>query len=983
MSVGFQGALLAQTRTITGTVTGGDDGLGIPRVNVTVKGTTRGTSSDFDGNYSIDASSDETLVFSFIGYVTQEIVVGNQSTINVILQPDYAQLDEVVVVGYGSQEKKEITSAVASLKPEDFNKGNVSDPTQLLAGKVAGLSITRPGGNPNSGFQIRLRGVSTFGANTSPLIVLDGVPGADLANVDPNDIASIDVLKDASAAAIYGARASSGVILITTTKAGKEQGVTNVTVGSFVSVDNLTLPNISPLSAEEFVARGGTDFGSDTDWIEEITQTAVSTATNAAVSGSFGSTSYRASVNWRKNEGIVKGIENERLNTRLNLSHSAINDRLRLNVNLAVTNRDYTDRNAQLFRYAMIYNPTAPVFEDNPARNELYGPWFSRDLFDFYNPEALRNQQIFGGDRRTILTSYRAEFDILENLTAAVQYNQDRISGYNGQFYSRKDIQTGFGNEGIAQKDQYQSFNQVLTGTLTYNTQLTDGLDMTVLLGAEQQKRSNEGFGARVRQFLFDSNGWDNLGAGSIRVGNQTNVYSYKNEDVLNSAFARLNFNFKGAYFLSASLRSESFSGFGEDEKTGYFPSVSAGAELTEIADLGPVNQLKLRASYGITGALPPGSDLAIGVFENGPRVDLDGDPLTNDVYVSPQQNRNPNKLLKWETRKEFNVGVDFAILDSKISGSVEYYRKNVEDLLFPITVPVGAPNPFDPGNFNTAASTWVNLADLSSGGVEFIASYNGVNLGPVSWTPTLNFTIYDKTQIESLSVEGGLGFDFIRPQGSAPGSPGQNDNPTIENRVGATLGNFWGPQFVGIDENNNAVYNPVDPTNTDEYSILGNALPDADFGINNTFVYQDWDLSFFLRGSLGHELYNSFRGFYENQDAGSNTWNSVTTDKTPVIESAPVFSDFYVEDASFIRLDNLQLGYNVPTNAEWVSNLRVYFAAQNLFTITNYAGIDPEVRWVDQNQGGIGASLSPGLERRDTYFPTRTFTLGFTVNIK
>jgi len=984
MSVGFQGALLAQTRTITGTVTGGDDGLGIPRVNVTVKGTTRGVATDFDGKYTIEASSDETLVFSFIGYVTQEISVGNQSTINVVLQPDYAELDEVVVVGYGSQEKKEITSAVASLKPEDFNKGNVSDPTQLLAGKVAGLSITRPGGSPNGGFEIRLRGVSTFGANASPLIVLDGVPGADLANVDPNDIASIDVLKDASAAAIYGARASSGVILITTTKAGSEQGVTNVSVGSFVAVDNLTLPNIRPLNAEEFVAQGGADFGSNTDWIDEVTRTAVSYATNAAISGSFGSTSYRASVNWRQNEGIVKGIGNERLNTRINLSHSAINDRLRLNVNVALTNRDYTERSSQIFKYAMIYNPTAPVFEDNPVRNDQFGPWFSRDLFDFYNPEALRNQQIFGGNGKTFLTSYRAEFDILDNLTAAVQYNQDRFSGWNGQFFSRKDIVTGFGNQGIAQKDNNERFTQIITGTLNYNTNLTDGLDMTVLVGAEQQKRTFEGFSARVRQFLFDANGWDNLGAGGVRVGNQTNVSSYKSQDVLNSAFARVNFNYKGAYFLSASVRSESFSGFGENEKTGYFPSVSAGAELTEIADLGVFNQLKLRASWGITGALPPASDLALGVFGNGPRIDLDGDPsTTDDIYISPQQNRNPNKLLKWETRQEFNIGVDFALLDSKISGSMEYYQKNVSDLLFPITVPVGAPNPFDPGNFNTAGTTWVNLADLSSGGFEFIASYNGVNLGPVSWTPTVNFTIYQKTQIERLSVEGGLGFDFIRPIGSRPGSPGQNNNPIIENRVGETLGNFWGPRFLGVDENLNGVFDPADPTNTDEYSIIGNALPDADFGWNNTFIYNNWDLSFFFRGSIGHQLYNSFRGFYENQDAGSNTFNSVITDKTIDIESPPVFADNFVEDATFFRLDNLQLGYNVPTNADWIDNLRFYVAGQNLFTITNYAGIDPEVRWVDAEQSGIGASLSPGLERRDTYFPTRTVTVGFTVNIK
>mgnify|MGYP001800439047 CR=1 FL=1 len=386
MCVGFQGALLAQTKTVTGTVTGGDDGLGIPRANVTVKGTTRGTPTDLDGNYTIEVESTETLVFSFIGYVTQEILVGNQTTINVVLQPDVSSLGEVVVVGYGSQEKKEITSAVASVKPEDFNQGNIPDPTQLLQGKVAGLQITKAGGDPNGSPAIRLRGLSTFGANTSPLIVLDGVPGADLSNVDPNDIASFDVLKDGSAAAIYGARASSGVILITTTKGSGEEGITRISVNSFVAVEQ-AIRSIDVLSADEFVARGGTDFGSDTDWFDVLTQDAVNYTTNASISGSFGATSYRASINYRNNNGIIKGVSNERLNTRLNLSHTALNDKLRLNVNLSVTNREFETKDNDLFRYTMIYNPTAPIMDDVNTQND--GGFFQRDLFDFFNPEAL------------------------------------------------------------------------------------------------------------------------------------------------------------------------------------------------------------------------------------------------------------------------------------------------------------------------------------------------------------------------------------------------------------------------------------------------------------------------------------------------------------------------------------------------------------------------------------------------------------------
>lgn len=979
MSVGFQGALLAQTKTVTGTVTGGDDGLGIPRANVTVKGTTRGTPTDLDGNYTIDVSADETLVFSFIGYVPQEVLVGNQTTINIVLQPDVAMLDEVVVVGYGSQEKKEITSAVASIKPEDFNKGNISDPTQLLQGKVAGLSITRPGGDPNGGFNIRLRGLSTFGANSSPLIVLDGVPGADLNNIDPNDIASIDVLKDGSAAAIYGARGSSGVILITS-KSGKGGAArTNITLNSFVSFDNVA-NTIDVLSPDEFLERGGIDEGSRTDWIDELTQTGVSYATNLSITGGTGSTSYSASVNWRRNEGIIIGAGNERLNTRLNLSHSAINDRLRLNMNLSFTNGENEGISGDAYRQAIIYNPTAPIFDN--VGTEVDGGFFQIDSNEFFNPVALARQQKYGGITKQVLASYRAEFDILDNLTASVQYSQDRFNELRGAFWSRQDRLIGAGARGIAERITNDRFTEIITGTLNYSTEVATDLNMTALVGIERQKRTFEGFNTKVRQFLFDSNTWNNLGAGSIRTGANTEVGSYRSTDQLNSAFARLNFTYKGTYFLSASVRAESFSGFGENEKTGYFPALSAGAELTDIADLGPVNSLKLRVSYGITGNLPPSATLALPVLGNGGIVDLDADPLTtNDVYVGLRQLQNQNSGLRWETKREFNLGTDFAIFDGKITGTMDYYTRNVEDLLFNVPVSIGAPSAIDPTLINTASSTWLNLADLQAGGFEFAASYNNIKLGQVSWTPSINFTIYDKTTIESLSFSPEVGFEFIRPQSATPGSPGQNDNPIIENRVGQTLGNFFGPRFLGVDENNSYV---LSATETDGFEVIGNALPDGDFGFNNTFVLGDWDLTFFLRGSFGHEIYNSYRGFYENRQADPSSRNSVSTDKTPNILGAATFSDLYIEDASFIRLDNLQLGYNLPTSSDWVSNVRIYAAAQNLFTITDYTGIDPEVRYTDQANGDrFTSSLSPGIERRNTYFTTRTITVGATINFK
>ena len=324
------------------------------------------------------------------------------------------------------------------------------------------------------------------------------------------------------------------------------------------------------------------------------------------------------------------------------------------------------------------------------------------------------------------------------------------------------------------------------------------------------------------------------------------------------------------------------------------------------------------------------------------------------------------------------------SLLDGKITGTTDYYVRNIEDLIFNIEVPIGAPSAFDIGNFNTVSNTWVNLADLRSAGFEFAASYNGLKIGQVSWTPSINFTIYDKTTIESFTLDNGLGFDNIR--GGNLGSPGQNDTQIILNEVGQTLGNFIGAKFIGIDENGqyiledaNGVRGPsAADFDNDDLAVIGNALPDADFGINNSFAYGDWNFSFFLRGSLGHELYNSFRSFYENQDASTSAWNSIVTDKTPEVTASPTFSDLYIEDASFIRLDNLQLGYRIPSNSDWIENINVYFAAQNLFTITNYQGLDPEVRYTDG-----GNALIPGLERRNTFIPTRSFTLGVKLNIK
>ena len=976
----------SQGRTVTGKVTSADDGSGLPGVNVVEKGTSNGAVTDVDGNFSLNVGENGTLVFSFVGYTTQEITVGNQTTINVSLQPDVTALQEVVVIGYGTQERKEITSAVATVSAEQFNRGNVTSPTQLLQGKVAGLSIVRPGGDPNQGYTIRLRGLSTFGANTEPLIVLDGVVGASLDNVDPNDIASIDVLKDGSAAAIYGARGSSGVILVTT-KSGKggKGDYTTVEFNTYATVDQVA-NNIEVLSADEFVDKGGVDFRTSTnrgtDWFDALTQTATSYTGNISIAGASGKTTYRAAVNYRDNEGIAKGVNFERLNTRLSLGHEAFNGRLRFNINAAFNNRDQESINMAAFRYAVIYNPTASIrMTDDPATTTIdegtvYGGYFQRDLFDFYNPVALAEQQDFVGERKNVLTNYRVEFDPIDDLTLAINYAQDRETGLNGAFWSKYDFNFGFGAKGVGRRDTYDNFNQLFEATAKYNRKFGD-LTGEFLIGGATQVRNGEGFAVQVAHFLYDIAGYNNLRFGSTAVGGNTETSSYAWRDVLNSGFGRVNLNFKDTYFLSASLRSESFSGFGSENKTGYFPAASAGVQITQLVDLGVVSNLKFRASYGVTGNLPPASDLAIASFVPGNRIDFDGNPLTtDDIVVSLRQARDPNPTLQWEEKTEINLGFDFGMFDNKLSGAIEYYTRDIEGLLYNIQLPAGAPNPFDPSQpSNVANNAWANIGSLSAGGFEFSASYNGIKLGPVSWTPTLNFTIYDKTTIESIQV-GDLGVAEIRL--ATPGSPGQNNNEMIRNKPGEEVGNFYGPEFLGVDENDQYMLSSTDP---DDWGIIGNGLPSSEAGLTNNFVWGNFDLNFFLRGVFGHDLYNSYRGFYENRDPGSNSWNSVKTDKTQFITSTPTFSSLYIEDASFVRLQNLSLGYNVPLKNKSISRLRLYFTGENLFTITDYAGIDPEVRYNDSENGDrFTSSLAPGIERRNTYFTTKSYSVGLNL---
>jgi len=970
----------AQERKVTGKVTSSEDKAGVPGVNVIEKGKTNGTATDLDGNYSIMVSGDATLVFSAVGYSTKEVAVGSQSVVDVSLAADVTQLSEIVVTGYGTQEKKEITSAVASVKSEDFNRGTVNDPAQLLQGKVAGLSITRPGGDPNGGFNIRLRGISTFGANTEPLIVIDGVIGASLSTVDPNDIASMDVLKDGSAAAIYGTRGGSGVILITT-KSGKA-GRVNVDYNASLAVESVA-NSIDFMSASEYAkVPGAKNFGNNTDWLDVVTSPGRSHVHNIAVSGGTAKTTYRASVNLRDATGVAINSGFQQLNTRLNLTQKALNNRATFSVNLTTTTKDAEYGFKESLRYAIVANPTMPVWDGtttSATAGGRFAGYAERDIFDFFNPLSIAKQNKNEGKDIRVLANIRGDYDFddfVKGLRLSVSYSQQDESDLRGQYYAKTSKFRGFGRNGLAGRQTNQRNNKLFETTLNYVKDF-EGVNMTLLGGYSYQEFFNEGFGAEGGNFLTDAFTYNNLGAALDFKNGLGSVYSYANSNKLVAFFGRANLNFKNNFFVSASARYEGSSRFGANEKFGLFPALSAGVNLSNLVTIPAVNSLKIRGSYGLTGTQPGDSYISLQRF--GPA----GSFFYNGSFVNsyaPVSNANPN--LKWETKAEYNFGADFALFDSRLTGTLDYYNRTTRDLYLLKNVPVPP---------NLASQTLLNIGELNNSGLELSLNYNVISNSNFSWTTGGNFGTINMKVNKLTSEELPDGDTFYL---AGMGAPGQNAFTLVRVKEGTEFGQLWGPIQEGVNANGTPKFKDLDGNGSycdcdADKTVIGNGLPTLTFGFNNNLKFGNWDANFFFRGALGHEILNSYRGFYENTEGTTvDNYNVVNTKYyNPAIKKAAV-NNTHVEKADFLRLDNATIGYNVQLGeGSMINKLRLYLSGQNLFTVTGYTGIDPEVRWADQIDGDGGGGpggvdpFSPGIERRSTYFTTRVLTLGLNLS--
>lgn len=932
----------------------------LPGANVSLKGTQTGTITDASGRYSLSVPGNGVLVFSFIGFLTIEELIDNRSVIDIQLKETEQSLEEVVVIGYGTTTKKEVTGAVASLKEEDFNKGIFNDPMGLVQGKVAGLSITKPNGaDPMAGYQILLRGANTLTSGQSPLIIIDGVIGADLKNINFQDVESIDVLKDGSAAAIYGTRGTNGVIIITTKPA--KEGKSAFEYSAQVSTQ-VAPRGVKNLNSEEFETAvqtyrpdlaAGSLFGSSTDWFEEITRDApISYQQNLALSGGTDKFSHRTSLTHSIGQGLLSYNESKRLLFKTNIRQKVFEDRLTLDFNLINNLRNYKPASYEVFRQAFIQNPTQPVYDDSDPTT---GGYSYKQGLEYYNPVAMLKERTRDGKTNDLILNLRATIKIIDDLTwenfISTQRSEWEENSYKSRYYPST---LGRGEAEIANG---RNSNSQFESVFNYGTSFGNHNFHAVAGYSYQEFEQNSSYMGNS-DFDTDIFLYNNIGAGKGFVNGQGELSSGKESSTLIALFGRVGYNYNEKYLASVSLRREGSSKFGDNNKWGWFPAISVGWRLNQesfMESISWIDDLKLRVGYGVTGNQDFGPYRSLILLE---RV---GSLYYNQEWINsygPAQNPNPD--LRWEKKKELNVGTDFAIFNKRLSGSIEYYKRKTEDLLweFDVSVP--------PYLYRTL---FTNVGTISNQGIELTLNSTLINKGNFRWNSTLTAS-HNQNRLDKISNE-----EFTKTSYPWATTSGILVVYTQRIQEGEPLGTFYGPVWLGVDEDGNDIFknqNPVGEVSEEDWEDIGNANPFAIIGWSNDFTYKNWSLNVNFRAGIGGKVLNLYRLYYESWQRMGLTNIVHTQYENPEFTGNIIYSSKYVEDATFLKLDNVTLNYQFKINSKYISSLNVFGSAQNVFWITGYKGIDPEV-----NLSG----LEPGIDRTSYYPRTTSITLG--VNAK
>ena len=969
----FSLTALAQQK-VTGKV---KDSSGEPVIgaSVVVKGNnTMGTITDFDGNFMLDVPAKSVLVISYIGYVTQEVPTAGKNSLEIVLKEDTKTLDEVVVIGYGTQRKGDVTSSVASVKADNFVKGAVKDVGQLIQGKVAGLAITNPNGDPTGSTQIRLRGTNTIGgANTAPLVLIDGIPG-ELGTVAPEDVESVDVLKDGSAAAIYGTRGTNGVILITT-KQAKGVDINQVEYNGYVST-SLIAKKLDMLNADEFrTLYPDQDHGADTDWIDEISRTPVSHVHNLSLMGGNSKTNYIANLNYASRQGIMKKSDFESFQGRIEVTHRMFDDKLKLKFGLfGKKNQMESTTSGGSFR-GWVYGQATRRNPTDPVRNED-GTWNENvSKFEYENPLAL----LYEAEGNVKKTQLRYNGNIVYNpitdltLSAVFSYIRDNMNRGYGETLSHisalRDGLAGWSSVGA-----YTKMEKLMELTAQYNKEI--GAHKFSVLGGYSYNETDfeelwiDNYGFQDDYF----GGWHNIGIGSALKDGKANIGSKKTPTNLIGFFGRATYSFKNRYLLMGALRYEGASQlWGTDNAWGLFPSISVGWRITEEAFMKNqkiFDDLKLRVGYGVTGSQPKDPFLGVAMLKYGSYAFVNGNWVQTIVPAS-----NPNPDLKWEEKKETNIGLDFVSWGGRLSGSIDYYNRDVDGLIYEY----GVPTP--PNLYN---KTMANGGTMRNRGVEVLVTVVPVQNKDFEWSTTGTFSLNSN---KLISLSGSIfksDYDYFNT-GTVEYSGQVADSHRVQ--VGESIGNFYGFKVVDVDSEGRWIYedrngelvNYKDFTHAPEDKhVIGNGLPKWYAGWNNTLRYKNFDLNVTMRGAFGFQIINGGRMNYENvkNSRFENRLKSVNDlvfgKHTLSPEVEPEFNSYYVEDGDYWKIDNITLGYSFGQVGKYIKSLRIYGSVLNALTITGYKGIDPEV----STDG-----LTLGYDTRDRYPSVRSFTFG--VNVK
>ncbi|MFZ4261047.1 SusC/RagA family TonB-linked outer membrane protein [Sphingobacterium sp. HJSM2_6] len=956
-------------QSVTGVIKNTATGSSIAGATIRVKGKNVSTQSDSQGKFSIEAVLGDILQISSIGFMNQEIQV-SAAEVQINLSPEEEAIDEVVVVGYGTQKKKEITSAVASVKEKDFNRGGMRSPMELVQGKVAGLNITRTqGSNPNAGTSIQLRGMASLKGTNSPLVVIDGIPGGNLDLIKQGDIESIDVLKDGSAAAIYGTRGNGGVILVTTKK-----GKAGAAQFEYLTYGQTEIVNRRPtmLSAAEFrdkVVNGlnkpNYDLGASTDLYDElINKNNFSHFHNFIASGGGENSTYRASFNYEQANGIAKQNGREQFGGRINFNQTGLDNRLTMSANLAANfnKADLLGGKTGDFEQAIQRNPTAPIV--NPD-----GTFYQTQEFNNYNPLSRlahrieeRNQQTFSGDARL-------KFQIIDELSVSAFGSYVRDNWNDRQYRSTLDwdqrVGTDYQGMAYASKRNDVNWTKTFESTIDYNKTFNDVHTLTGLLGYSYQYATGENFSMDNNGFTTDGFlDWDMNSGTAIRNDKlpRPSLGSFKEDNTLIAFFGRVNYNYAGKYFATAILRREGSSRFGMNNKWGNFPAISAGWTISNedfFSNKEVVNELKLRVGYGVTG------NQGLPNYQSILRLGTGGVYPQDDVYYQTYglaANQNPD--LKWEQKAETNIGVDFAMFNNRLTGALDVYHRKTTDLLYEYRAQ--QPSYVQP-------SIWYNVGEVVNKGVELQLSGRPIANERFTWQ--VDFTgNYQKNVLTKLSS------DLFKSNwiefGGLP-SPGNLGN-TIRLEEGGEVGNFYGKRFAGFDDEGRWLFHKADgstaltgDTNDEDKVYLGNGIPKFQASLGNRFSYKGFDLTVFLRGKFKYSILNTSDLFFGNQKWLPNNVLSSAFGKHADLAEGPQYSDYYLENGSFVKIDNVTLGYNFNMKTALVRNLYVYLTARNLATITSYSGIDPEL----QDTGFDG-----GIDARGFYPRTQSWSMGLNI---